>query len=77
MDVRELLVVRLKDNSQAEPLMEVLQKRIEDKQTLFKGYAPEEEALLNGYVLQSARGVVLFAVCQNSERVLAAFKEAL
>ena len=37
----------------------------------------EEEALLNGYVLQSARGVVLFAVCQNSERVLAAFKEAL
>ncbi len=77
MDVRELLVVRLKDNSQAEPLMEVLQKRIEDKQTLFKGYAPEEEALLNGYVLQSARGVVLFAVCANSERVLAAFKEVL
>ena len=77
MDVRELLVIRLKDEAQAEPLVEVIKKRIEDKITLFNGYAPEEEALLGSYVLESSRGFVMFAVCANADKVLEEFKGAL
>lgn len=77
MDVRELLVIQLKDEAQAEPLVEVIKKRIEDKITLFNGYAPEEEALLGSYVLESSRGFVMFAVCANADKVLEEFKGAL
>ena len=77
MDVRELLLVRLKDESQSQELTEVLRKRIEDKIVLFNGYAPEEEALLGSYVLESSQGFVLFAVCSHPDKVLETFKEAL
>ena len=77
MDVRELLLVRLKDESQSQELTEVLKKRIEDKIVLFNGYAPEEEALLGSYVLESSQGFVLFAVCSHPDKVLETFKEAL
>ena len=76
MDVRELLLVRLKDESQSQELTEVLKKRIEDKIVLFNGYAPEEEALLGSYVLESSQGFVLFAVCSHPDKVLETFKEA-
>ena len=77
MDVRELLVVRLKDESQSQQLVNVIKSRAEDKIVLFNGYAPEEEALLGSYVLESSRGFVLFAVCSNPDKVLESFKEAL
>lgn len=77
MDVRELLIVRLKDSSQAEELTNKIESRIKDKAALFKGYAPEESALLENYILKKDAGFVFFAVCQNSDAVLSAFKKAL
>lgn len=77
IQVRELLVVRLKNEEQSEQLIENIQKRIEQKITLFKGYSPEEEALLRSYVLENTRGFVLFAVCDNPEQLVQTFKDSL
>ena len=77
MEVRELLVVRLADESQGEALTECLRSRVEAKRKLFHAYAPEQEALLDGYVLENTRGFVLFAVSENPEAVRQTFKETL
>lgn len=77
MEVRELLVVRLVSDGQAEPLMECIRSRAEEKIALFDGYAPEQEALLDAYVLENNRGLVVFAVCDEPETVLQTFKDNL
>lgn len=77
MEVRELLVIRLADEAQGEALTERIRGRVEDKITLFNGYAPEQEALLDGYVLEETRGFVLFAVCDEPEAVRRTFKDHL
>lgn len=77
MEVRELLVVRLAGDEQAEPLMERIRSRAEEKIALFDGYAPEQEALLDAYLLENTRGFVLFAVCDEPSAVLQKFKENL
>lgn len=77
MEVRELLVVKLSDEAQGETLVERIRGRVEDKITLFNGYAPEQEALLDGYVLEHTRGFVLFAVCDEPEAVRQTFKDTL
>lgn len=77
MDVREILVVRLADAEQAAPLMEVLRKHVEDKAVLFHGYAPDQEALLDGCVLESSRGFVCLAVCRDADRVRESFYRSL
>ncbi len=60
MDVREILIVRLGENSPADELTENIKKRVEDKQVLFKGYAPEQSALLEKYVFQKKGGFIFF-----------------
>ncbi|MCM1364470.1 MAG: DUF4358 domain-containing protein [Faecalibacterium sp.] len=77
MDVREILLVRLKDENQAEALTESIESRIKDKTALFKGYAPEESALLDSYILKKDAGFILFAVCSNPDAVYASFKKAV
>lgn len=77
MEVRELLIVRLADEEQGAALTERIRGRVDDKITLFNGYAPEQEALLSGYVLENMRGFVLFAVCDEPETVLQTFKDML
>lgn len=77
MEVRELLVVRLADEQQGEALAERIRGRVQDKIALFDGYAPEQEALLDGYVLEHTRGFVLFAVCDEPEAVRQTFRDHL
>lgn len=77
MDVRELLVVRLKKDSPKEQLLDNIQKRVDKKITLFGDYAPEEEALLKSHVLECTQGFVLFAVCRNPEQTVQIFKDSL
>lgn len=77
MEVRELLVVRLANDEQAEPLMERIRSRAEEKIALFDGYAPKQEALLDAYVLEHTRGFVLFAVCDEPSAVVRTFQETL
>ena len=77
MEVRELLIVRVKDASQTKPLTQAITSRIEEKAGLFKGYAPKQSAMLDSYVLEEKGGFVLFAVCDSPGNVSSSFKKAV
>lgn len=77
MDAEELLIVRLKDPSQAEAVSEAILKRQADKANTFEGYAPEQYALAENYLLDVQGNYILFVVDPNAEEIDAAFAEAL
>lgn len=77
MQVNELLVVRLKDNSQAQALTDAIEKRMEEKISAFEGYAPNEAALLKAHETKHNRNFIMFAVDENIQAAVGAFKKAL
>ena len=77
MDVREVLIIKLKDTAQAEDVMAALSSRVTQKNTLFENYAPKESDLLKNHVLVSKSGFVYFAVGKNAAKALEAFKSSL
>ena len=77
MDVREILIVKLSETSPTDELTESIKKRVEEKQALFKGYAPEQSALLEKYVFQKKGGFIFFAVSETPGEALKAFRKAL
>ncbi|MGN0468531.1 MAG: DUF4358 domain-containing protein [Acutalibacteraceae bacterium] len=77
MEVREVLIIKLADQSQAQPLVEKLKSRAEQKGELFRGYAAKQSALLDSYVLENKAGFVFFAVCDKPEIAADAFRKSL
>ena len=77
MDVREILIVKLSETSPTDELTDSIKKRVEEKQALFKGYAPEQSALLEKYVFQKKGGFIFFAVSDEPNKALTAFRKAL
>lgn len=77
MEVREILVIKLRDKSQLDSVESAVKKRVEDKAKLFKGYAPEQSAMLDKYIFEYKKGFVLYAVSDNPDQLISAFKKAL
>ncbi len=77
MEVRELLIIKLKDKSQLDSVKEAIEKRVEEKSALFKGYAPEQSAMLEKYVLEYKKGFVVYAVSDTPDKLISAFKKAV
>lgn len=77
MQVREIMIVKLKDREQSQALITALEKRAEEKANLFKGYAPEQSAMLDSFVLEERGGFVFFAVCEKPELTVSAFRRGL
>ena len=77
MDADELLVVCLKDPNQAEAVTEAILKRQADKAKTFEGYAPEQYALAEDYLLDVQGNYILFVVDPNAQAIDAVFAEAL
>lgn len=77
MEVRELLIIKLKDKSQLDAVTEAIEKRVEEKSELFRGYAPEQSAMLGQYVLEYKKGFVLYAVSDTPDKLISVFKKAV
>lgn len=77
MEVREVFIIKLKEDNQYNELKAAFEKRIDEKIKLFDGYAPQQSAQLKGYVFSRKAGFVLFAVCDDSEKVVDAFRKAV
>lgn len=77
MDVRELLIIKLKDNQSSDDAIKKIEKRIKDKQTLFEGYAPEQSAMLKNYVLKQKAGFIFYCVLEENETAVSAFNKTL
>lgn len=77
MEVRELLIVKLKNTADKDALMSAIEKRTEEKIKLFEGYAPTEAGLLKNHILTEKNGFVFFSVCDDTAKLSAAFKSAV
>lgn len=77
MDVREILIIKLREDQSADETIEKLKKRMNDKQTLFEGYAPEQSAMLQSYVLKQKAGFIFCCVLEENQTAVSAFNKIL
>lgn len=77
MEVRELLLVKVPHDADAQGLIDKIKSRVEDKGELFAGYAPEQSGYLEAYVLLQRSGYVLYVVSDTPDDAVRAFKKAL
>lgn len=73
----ELAVIKVKDSSETESVMNQIQQRIEAQTVKFKDYRPEQYYLIEKHVLKSKGPFVFFAVSKDADRMERAFDEAL
>lgn len=77
MDADEVLLVKARTSDQAENLIEIIKTRQQTKANSFEGYAPEQYALCQNYILNQQGNYILFAVSANADKIDAAFKSAI
>lgn len=79
MDPEEILIVKLADPSQAAVVQAAMEKRLEERTSVFdSGYGPEQYALLTQHAEISVEGnYVLFVVSKNADAALQAFLDTL
>lgn len=77
MSVNEILVVKLKDKSQAEEVEEAAEKRLDTQKTSFEGYGVEQTKLINSAILESRGYYVLLTISEDADAIYAAFKKSI
>ena len=77
MDAEELLIVKVKDVSQAEEVEEACLERQNTQIGIFEGYAPEQLSLCENAVLDVQGNYILYVVHENADAIDSAFKKAL
>lgn len=77
MGVDELLLIRLKNESQAEEALKTVQKRLDTQIESFEGYGAEQTKLLKSAVLDNRGRYIFMAVGKNADKAYRAFKKSL
>lgn len=77
MDAQELLLIKLRDPSQAESVLAALEERIRSQKQVYEGYAPEQTALLENAVIDEQGDYILYVTGTNAEEVDTAFRSGL
>ncbi len=77
MKVEEVLIVKLKDVSQADTVETAALGRVDTQLQSFEGYGPEQCKLLEDHVLDTEGNYVLFVVNQEAQAADQAFQKSL
>ena len=77
MDAQELLIVKLKDSSQAEAVTEAINSRLETQMNSFEGYGIEQYAMLEDHILDVQGNFILYVVSPNAQAADDAFRNSL
>ncbi len=77
MDAEELLIIKLKDTSQADAVEEAINKRLQTQKNSFEGYGAEQTALLQDHILDVQGNYILYVVNANASRADEAFRNSL
>ncbi len=77
MDVREILLIKLKEGTGGNEAVKLIEKRLKERQALFDGYAPEQSALLQNYRLKEKGGFIFCVVSAEADMALSAFNKNL
>ena len=75
--VNELLIIKLKDESQAEQVEAAAKERLKTQKTSFEGYGAKQTKLLESAVLDTKGEYVLLAVSENADEMAGAFQKRL
>ena len=77
MDSEELLIVKLKNSSQAETVRAAIEKRLETQKSSFEGYGIEQYDLLENHILDIRGNYILYVVHSDANKALQAFRDSL
>lgn len=77
MDAEEILIVKLKDSSQAEAVTSAVNKRLETQKSNFEGYGIEQFDLLEDHILDVQGNFILYVVHPDASKADQAFKDSL
>ena len=77
MDAEELLIIKLKDVSQADMVRAAIEERNETQKGIFEGYAPEQLALCEAAVTDVRGNYVLYVVHEDAASIDEAFRAAV
>lgn len=77
MNVDELLVVKMKNRSQAKSIEKSVETYIKNQRKSFEGYGPQQVDLLSKYILLSQGDYIFAAVSKNAEKWKEKFEELI
>ena len=77
MNAEELLVIKLKDASQADAATQAIQTRLETQMASFDGYGIEQYAMLEDHILDVRGNFILYVVHPDAGKADQAFRKAL
>jgi len=77
MDVSELMIIKLSDDTQIDAVELSIEARVAAQLESFGGYAPEQCALLEDYIIKVKNNYVFYAVGENAEDLKKAFIDTI
>ncbi len=77
MGAEELLLIKLRDPSQAEAVEAAVMQRWEAQRNVFEGYAVDPYELLGRYQLLVRGNYILYVVAEDAQPVVRAFESSL
>lgn len=77
MNAEELLIVKLKDSSQAEAVTKAINNRLETQKSSFEGYGIEQFDLLKNHILDVQGNFILYIVHPDAGKADEAFRNSL
>ena len=77
MDAEEMLIVKLKDTSQAEAVRAAMEKRQQTQIGIYEGYAPEQLSLCENGIIDVQGNYVLYVVHPDASKIDEAFRAGL
>lgn len=77
MEVSEVLVVKLKDPSDAQAFQDSISKYVVNQQNLYKNYAPEQYSLLTDCMIEVSGNTVFYCTAKNADALYEIFQKSL
>lgn len=77
MNAEELLIIKLKDSSQAEAVTKAINSRLETQKSSFEGYGIEQFDLLENHILDVQGNFILYIVHPDAAKADQAFRNSL
>lgn len=77
MNVREILVIKLKEGADSQAVADIIDKRAEEKYNTFKDYDPTAASILDGRVIENKNGFIFYAADESAHAGLEAFLKSI
>ncbi|MEI3380417.1 MAG: DUF4358 domain-containing protein [Dorea sp.] len=77
MSVNEVLVVKVKDESQIKDMEKAVQTRLDTQKKSFEGYGVEPTKLLRSAVVESKGSYTILVVSKDADKIDEAFRKSI